>query len=104
VIVDVGLAAVLLVDVLVRDVDVLDLRMVVLVRVGGLQVRPVLSAMQVVRHVEVLFLVGRPGMVVSLGLDRHDGSSSSEARDDLTPMLFPACRADVRIGDPGRKT
>jgi hypothetical protein len=54
VVVDVRLAPVLLLDVVVRHVYVLDLGMVVLVHMGGQQVTPVLAAMQVVRHVEVL--------------------------------------------------
>jgi hypothetical protein len=57
VVVDVRLPAVLLVDVLVGDVDVLDRGMVVLVGVGGQEMDPVLAPMQVVGHVIVLVTV-----------------------------------------------
>jgi len=53
-VVDVSLSAVLLVDVTVRDVNVVHGRMVVLVGMCGQQMAPVLSLMQVVRDVVVL--------------------------------------------------
>jgi len=54
VVVDVGLPPVLLVHVSVRDMHVLHGGMVVLVRMGGQQMAPVLSLMQVMRDVVVL--------------------------------------------------
>jgi hypothetical protein len=54
VVVDVRLPAVLLVDVLVGDVDVLDGGVVVLMGVGGQEMDPVLAPMEVMGHVIVL--------------------------------------------------
>ena len=51
---DVGLSAVLLVHVVVRDVHVLNRRMVVLVDVGRQEVTPVLPTMEVVGDVVML--------------------------------------------------
>jgi hypothetical protein len=53
-VVDVGFPPVLLVEVPVGDVDVVEGRMVVIVRVGGQQMSPVLTPVQVVRYVIVL--------------------------------------------------
>ena len=53
-VVDVSLSAVLLVDVTVRDVNVVHSRMVVLVGMSGQQMAPVLSLVQIVRDVVVL--------------------------------------------------
>src|SRR5215216_6701159 len=93
VVVDVSLAPVLLLDVLMRDVHVLQLGMVVLVHVGGQQVAPVLPSMQVVGHVEVLVIVHRR-LVVMAGprlelLDHvhvsHRQTSSATRRFERTP-------------------
>jgi hypothetical protein len=54
VVVHVGLPPVLLLLVLVGDVHMVHGGMVVLMGVGRQQMTPVLSAMQIVRHVEVL--------------------------------------------------
>jgi hypothetical protein len=62
VVVDVGFPAVFLVDVLMGDVDVFDLGMVVLVRVCGEEMHPVLASMQVVGHVIVLVAMLQGGV------------------------------------------
>jgi hypothetical protein len=56
-IVDVGLTAVLVLHVLVRDMDVLYRGVVVIVGVGRQQMPPVLSPMEVMGHVVVLVAV-----------------------------------------------
>lgn len=61
----------LLVHVLVRDVHVIHRRVVVLVRVSGEQVPPVLSLVQVVRDVIVLVAVPQGLMLVMSLLPRH---------------------------------
>jgi hypothetical protein len=67
----VGLTAVLLLHVLVRDMDVLYRGVVVIVDVGRQQVAPVLAHMEIVGHVVVLVAVFDVLMlVVALGL-RH---------------------------------
>jgi hypothetical protein len=71
-VVNVRLAPMLLLQVLVGDVHVLDLGVVVLVHVRGLEMAPVLPAVQIVRDVEVLLGVHHFGVVVLLRLDRHD--------------------------------
>jgi hypothetical protein len=72
VVVDVGLPTVLLGDVLVRDVRVLDLGMVVLVRVRGEEMDPVLPTMVVMGHVVVLLPVHHGFvMMTTLGRPAH---------------------------------
>ena len=63
-VVHVGLPGMLALHVLVRDVDVLYRGMVVIVGVGGEEVPPVLSLMQIVRHVVVLMMVHDALMLV----------------------------------------
>jgi hypothetical protein len=57
VVVDVSFSSVFLGLVLMGDVDVLDLRVVVLMGVGGQEMHPVLASMEVVRDVEMLVAV-----------------------------------------------
>jgi hypothetical protein len=54
VVVDVGLPSVLLGLILVRDVHVLHLGVVVLVRVSGKEMHPILASMEVMGDVEML--------------------------------------------------
>jgi hypothetical protein len=65
VIVHVSLAPVLLLGIPMRHVHVLERWMVVLVGVGGQEVPPVLPAMQVMRHVEVLVAVLQRAVLVT---------------------------------------
>lgn len=67
---DVPFPAMLLLDVSVRDVDMLDRCVVVLVTVSGEQMSPVLTTVQVVRHVEVLVTV-LDGLVLMTPRLRH---------------------------------
>lgn len=67
---DVPFSAMLLLDVSVRDVDMLDCCVVVLVTVSGEQMSPVLTTVQVVRHVEVLVTV-LDGLVLMTSRFRH---------------------------------
>jgi hypothetical protein len=80
VVVDMGFSSMFLPHVLVRDVHVVHCWMVVLVLVGGEQMTPVLTQVQVVRHVVVLVPVLQGIMlVVSPGL-RHLSRSLFELR------------------------
>jgi hypothetical protein len=67
VVVDMGFPAMLFGFVLVWRVHVLDRRVVVLVGVSGEQMSPVLTAVQVVRHVEVLVTMNH-GLVLMVAL------------------------------------
>jgi hypothetical protein len=71
VVVDVRLPPVFLVHVPVRDVNMIEGRMVVVVRVGGKQMAPVFSLVQVVRHVIVLVPVLQGLVLVMTLLLRH---------------------------------
>ena len=78
----------------VRDVDVLDLGMVVVVGMSGQQMGPVLAPMQVVRDVEMLVTVFDGVVVVPLRLDRHVShpfpwSADAEARPDTPHSRAP---------------
>jgi hypothetical protein len=57
VVVDVGLPPVLLGLVLMRDVHVLDLRVIVLVRMSRQEMHPILASVQVMGDMEVLVAV-----------------------------------------------
>ena len=74
-IVEVRLAPVLLVHVLVRNVDVIERRVIVIVRVCREQVRPVLSLGEVVGDVEMLVFMNDSVVLVMLRLDRHRRTS-----------------------------
>jgi hypothetical protein len=101
VVVEVGLPPVLLGLVLVRGMDVIERRVVVLVSVRGEQVAPVLSLMQVVRHVEVLVAMhDRLVLVMASRAPLHRQTSSDRSRlrlPDATP------RARERTEDPARE-
>jgi hypothetical protein len=75
VIVDVRLTAVLLVHVPVRNVDVIERRMVVIVCVSREQVSPVLSFGEVVGDVEMLVFMDDSVVLVMLRLNRHRDTS-----------------------------
>lgn len=81
-----GFPPMLLVHVPMRDVHVIQCRMVVLVRVGGQQMTPVLPPVQVVRHVVVLVPVLQRLMLVMTLHPRHSRSHSPSDRrsQDLT--------------------
>jgi hypothetical protein len=74
VVVDVGLPWVLLLDVLVRDVHVFDLRVVVVMLVGREEVTPVLASMQVMGHVVVLVAVDNGLVLVTAFAPVRHGS------------------------------
>jgi hypothetical protein len=71
VIVDVGFPSVFLVEVPVGDVHVIQGGMVVVVGVGGNEMTPVLSLVQVMRHVVVLVPVHQGLVLVMTLLLRH---------------------------------
>jgi hypothetical protein len=87
VIVDVRLPAVLLVDVLVGDVDVLDGGVIVLVSMGGQEMDPVLTPMQVVSHVIVLVAMLESVMLMMAPRSRHALTPLAAGRsgEDRTP-------------------
>jgi len=77
-VVHVPLPAVLLRHVLMGHVDVVHLRVVVLVGVGGEEVAPVLTSMEVVGDVEVLVtMLDGVVVMVTLCLSRHRASFGS---------------------------
>jgi hypothetical protein len=69
-IVQVGFPTVFLLHVPMRDVHVLQRRVIVLVRMRGEQVPPVLPRMKVVRHVVVLVSMFQ-GLVLMMALRFH---------------------------------
>lgn len=76
VIVDVRLAPVLLAHVPMRNVDVIERRVVVIVCVSREQVSPVLSLGEVVGDVEMLVVMNDGVVLVMLRLDSHRRTSS----------------------------
>jgi hypothetical protein len=90
VVVDMGFPSMLLVQVAVGDVHVLQCRMVVLVGVGREKMTPILSLVQVMRHVVVLVAVLQGIMLVVTLRPRHRPHIPS--RDDRLrePTVHPA--------------
>jgi hypothetical protein len=85
VVVNMGFSSMLLVNVLVGNVDVIQSRVVVVVGVGGEQMTPVLTLVQVVRHVVVLVPVLQGLMLVMSLRPPHRPHPSSDRRSDRTP-------------------
>jgi hypothetical protein len=98
VIVDVRLPAVLLVDVLVGDVDVLDGGVIVLVSMGGQEMDPVLTPMQVVSHVIVLVAMLESVMLMMAPRSRHAAHLARSRSVPRGPYTSP------RGGDKPRGT
>jgi hypothetical protein len=73
VVVDVSLSSVFLLHVAVRDVHVLQCRVIVLVIMGGEQVPPILSPVKIVRDVIVLVAMLQGLMLVMPLLPGHLG-------------------------------
>ena len=74
-IVDVCLASMLLVHVPVRNVDVIERRVIVIVPVSREQVCPVLSLGEIVGDVEMLVFMNDSVVLVMLRLDSHRRTS-----------------------------
>src|SRR5947208_15097425 len=91
-----GFSSMLLVHVLVGDVHVLQCRVVVIVGVGGQQMTPVLSLVQVVRDVVVLVPVPQGLMLVMSLRPRHRPHPSLRRR--LRPYTAPRNRTNVSAG------
>src|SRR5918992_553963 len=110
-VVHVGFPPMLLVEVPVGDVDVVQGWVVVIVRVGGQQVPPVLAPVQVVRHVIVLVPVLRGFVLVMTLWLRHRAhlfrvASPSRDRPYISrcaPTNGPSQRALARIDLTGRR-
>src|SRR6266542_3388673 len=87
-VVDVRLAAMLLVDVPVGNMHMLHSGMVVRMSVGGGEMSPVLSLMEVVRHVVVLVAMLQGVMLMTSPLLRHPRSPLPWPRLRLTVHPF----------------
>src|SRR6266496_6225799 len=101
-VVDVRLAAVLLVDVPVGNMHVLHGGMVVRMGVGGEEMSPVLSLMEVVRHVVVLVAMLQGVVLMTSPLPRHPRSPLPWPRLRLTvhPFLRATHPVDLSGGIP----
>jgi hypothetical protein len=100
---DVCLSPVLLLHVPMRDVHVLQCRMIVLVSVSGEQVPPILSSVQVVRDVIVLVAMLQGLMLVMSLLPGHSRSPLPECHStrqiDRT-WTHAACTKGNGLGRP----
>jgi hypothetical protein len=87
--VDVAFSSVFLVHVLVRDMHVLQCRMVVLVDMGRKQMRPVLPLVQVVRYVVMLVPVFQGLVLMIAPRPRHRAHPSSDRHSTGEPTVHP---------------